>query len=156
LPRQIITRRALERASAVQEGSAHLEDEFLLGGAEPHEEAPAGAKTGADSYKDRLLKYIPAEVIAAFLTLSGLLKAAHDPPEWMIWAIFAFGLAATPLYLARLQHVTSKIQLTISAVAFVVWVFATGGPFADLPWYQAPYGSVVLVAYTFFIPLIEP
>jgi hypothetical protein len=41
-------------------------------------------------------------------------------------------------------------------VAFAVWVFALGGPFAALSFYHSIYGSLVLVLYTLLIGLVNP
>jgi hypothetical protein len=37
-----------------------------------------------------------------------------------------------------------------------VWVFALGGAFASLSWYEPFLGSLMLVVFTFFAPLISP
>jgi hypothetical protein len=48
------------------------------------------------------------------------------------------------------------VQLALSTAAFGVWVFALGGAFASLPWYEPFIGSLALVIFTFFAPLISP
>lgn len=121
--------------------------------------APQNTSTGIpsqpDDYVSRLLKYIPTEVIVLYLTLSSLLRSVEQSSVAWGWLIFFFGLAATPLYLWRLQHVRKALQLIISTIAFAVWVFAMGGPFANLAWYAPFYGGVLLCVYTFLIPIIE-
>lgn len=69
--------------------------------------------------------------------------------------IFVFGLIATYLYLWRVEKVKKQTQLHISAVAYCVWVFAIGGPFVHLAWYDPVYGGLLLPAYTFLIAVIE-
>src|SRR4051812_26184378 len=105
-----------------------------------------------DAYGDRLLKYIPAEVITIFVSLACAISAegAHSPP-WLIWGVFVFLLICTPLYLQRLQGVKKTVQLVISTGAFAVWVFSLGeeSPFSSLAWYHPIYGAVVLPLYTF-------
>jgi hypothetical protein len=114
-----------------------------------------------DTYKDRLLKYIPAEVVALYLTLHGSAAAARDtiPQAPVQWAIFAILLAATPLYTLRITKipgaVPAKRQAGIAMGAFLVWVFALGGPFTQLSWYQGIYGTLLLPLYTFFVPFVE-
>lgn len=39
-------------------------------------------------------------------------------------------------------------QVLISTIAFVVWVFAIGGPFASLDWYKPVYGGIALILVT--------
>ena len=106
-----------------------------------------------DKYKDRLLKYIPAEVVTLYLTLTALLSGAAGLPLWPAWVIFTIGIIATWCYLRYQFAVTDRSQLVISSIAFVVWVFALGGPFKDLSWYKPIYGGLLLPIYTFFIAM---
>jgi hypothetical protein len=112
-----------------------------------------------DTYGDRLLKYVPAEVVTVFVFLAGAISAAGtNSPPWLIWGVFGLLLICTPLYLNRLQGVKKMVQLAISTVAFAVWVFSLGdeGPFGTLVWYKPIYGAVLLPLYTFIVPLVEP
>jgi len=104
-----------------------------------------------DKYKDRLLKYIPAEVVTLYLTLTTLIGTASGRPWWLGWLIVAVGIVATWYYLRYPLEVKDGKQLMISCVAFVVWAFALGGPFKDLSWYDPVYGGLLLTIYTFFI-----
>jgi hypothetical protein len=52
--------------------------------------------------------------------------------------------------------VSKSVQLAVSTFAFGVWVFALGGAFTSLSWYEPFLGSVMLVLFTFFVPLISP
>lgn len=109
-----------------------------------------------DTYKEKLLKLIPAEVVALYVILLGLVNAAGTgvPTVQIVWFIFAVGILATILYLWRIDNVEDWSQILISAIAFAVWVFALGGPFETLSWYNPVYGSILLVLYTFFVPII--
>lgn len=107
-----------------------------------------------DPYQDRLLKCIPAEAVAGFLTLNSIVpKTANG---WATWFPFFLMLVLVPLYLKQLHGVNKIVQLTISTIAFAVWVFAIGGPFLTLEWYQPWLASLVLVTYTIVVPLIKP
>ena len=108
-----------------------------------------------DDYTSRLLKYVPTEVIALYLTLASLIRSGQEVGVSWEWFIFLVGVIATPLYLWRLQRVRKTLQLVLSTVAFAVWVFAIGGPFAQLAWYAPVYGGILLCIYTFLIPVIE-
>jgi hypothetical protein len=112
-------------------------------------------ETKADNYTSRLLKYIPAEVVALYVTLDAIIRSSEDISIWIYWAVFIFGILGTYLYLWRVEKVTKQIQLLISAGAFIVWVFAIGGPFAHLAWYQPIYGGLLLPVYTFLVAIIE-
>lgn len=109
-----------------------------------------------DDYKDKLIKHIPAEAIAVYLTLQGIIASDASPAEttaWL-WVVFAIGLAGTPLYLWRLQDVTSAPQLTVSTLSFAIWVYGLGGAFARYSWYESWTASVVLIAFTFMVPVV--
>jgi hypothetical protein len=108
-----------------------------------------------DNYTSRLLKYIPAEVIALYVTLDAIIRSSENISIWIYWSVFIFGVVATYLYLNRVEKVTKQIQLLISAGAFMVWVFAIGGPFSHLAWYQPIYGGLLLPIYTFLAAIIE-
>jgi hypothetical protein len=112
-----------------------------------------------DKYSDRLLKNIPAEVVAVYVFIAGVVGAAGGTtPRWLLWGVFAALLLGTPVYLKRVQKVGKPLQLLISTVAFAVWVFSLGteSPFATLPWYRPVYGAVLLPLYTFAVAIAQP
>ena len=114
--------------------------------------------TREDTYLSRLLKYIPTEIIVLYLTLRPVLSQSNDERNLTIhWFVFSFGLVMTPIYLWRLQNVHKKSQLLVSTLSFFVWVFAIGGPFAQLEWYKSYplYAAIVVPLFTFLIPLFE-
>ena len=104
-----------------------------------------------DKYQDRLLKYIPGEVITLYVTLTGLEANATGLPGWLGWAIFLVGVVGTWFYLHVALGVTDRRQLFISSLSFIVWAFALGGPFKELAWYKEIYGQLLLPVFTFFI-----
>lgn len=117
------------------------------------------ATQGADHYKDRLLKFIPAEVISLYVALASMIHASAQPAGQVStasWFIFYVGLVATPLYLWRVSKVTRLLQLVISTGAFTVWVLAMGGPLAEIAWVKDHplIVACILPIYTFSIPLV--
>jgi hypothetical protein len=109
-----------------------------------------------DDYSDRLIKYIPAEIVSVYLFVSGILRTAGDQVpastrNWLEWGVLIFLAGMTPVYLRRLQGVRKKQQWAIVTVSFVIWVFTLGGPFAQLGWYRPLYGALLLPLYTFTI-----
>jgi hypothetical protein len=109
-----------------------------------------------DTYRDRLFKYIPGEVVTLYLCLNAIVASANDVPHFMNWVIFSVGVIGTPFYLRRLQKVTALGQLLISTLAFVVWVLALGGPFMQIPGYKQIYGAVLLPIFTFLAAGYSP
>ncbi|MBU1050653.1 hypothetical protein KKG90_11595 [Candidatus Bipolaricaulota bacterium] len=133
------------------------------------EPRPRGTKTRilssetGDSYLERVAKYVPAEIVAAYLAIIGF--AVSVPSGKLIAMILAFAvcLIATPLYLWRMGKGSKvkAVHLIISSIAFVVWAFAVGGAGgifgADaLNIYEPSWASIVLVIFTLASGLIEP
>src|SRR5919199_6941586 len=86
----------------------------------------------SEGYLSKLIKYIPSEVIALYLTLDSILRSSDQVEpiyQRLYWGIFVFGLVATPLYQYRIQKLKNWFHLLISTIAFAVWVIAIGGPF---------------------------
>ena len=116
---------------------------------------------GVDGYFDRVVKYIPGDVVALWLTVSGLISSAADVPKsQLLWGAFVLGAVFTLLWTKwrtdQQGSATAKTQIIVSTVAFGVWVFALGGPFADLAWYRPLYGSLVLIVCTVLFGRILP
>ena len=111
-----------------------------------------------DNYISRLFKYIPSEIVAIYLSIDTIFKSTNITQcilHTLSWIVFLVLLILTPFYLWRVTKVTKTTQLVISTLSFVVWVFALSGPFAFLSWYQPVYGSVLLILFTFLIPIIS-
>lgn len=114
-----------------------------------------------DGYLDRLIKYIPAEIVAAYLTMQNIVATMAESirPFWIEWAVFGALLLLTPLYIWRVTRAPGLppawLQIGISTLSFAIWVFALGGPFDELPWYQAAYGALILPIYTLALPIID-
>lgn len=118
----------------------------------------AGAAEGqGDAFLERLLKLIPAETIAVYLFLQGILQSALANQEaqlqvWL-WVVSAVLLVGNILYVRRFHNVTDLLQYVILSLAFVVWVVTLGGPFQFLDFWQPFMGSVILGLFTFFVPV---
>jgi len=111
-------------------------------------------ETGAyDGYFSRLIKLVPAEVIAFYLALDAI-ASAIPAKEILLWIALGITLIGCWFYLSRLANVTRIDQRLITLCALVIWVYVFGGPFASLDWYDVNYGKLVLVVFTFFIPII--
>ena len=125
------------------------------------QDAPPDSKP-TDSYGEKLLRYIPADIVAAWVALTGILaQAAADVPAWLSWAVLGALLALTPFYVCFVKTdpaglaISKTFHWVTACLAFVSWVFAMGGPFATLAWYKPVFGSVLLVIVTLVIPVLE-
>jgi phosphoglycerol transferase MdoB-like AlkP superfamily enzyme len=122
---------------------------------------PQPAPTQEDDFVSQVVKYIPAEIVAAYVTLQGMLTSATSPnsiPSLVGWLVFLGLLVLTPLYTWRFSSVKGLpppyTQIVIATVGFVVWVFTLGGPFKALSWYNSIYGSILLIFFTLIPPLV--
>ncbi len=140
MKREIVTAKDLQRMS--QSGS--------------EARVPAGTIT-RDGYFDRLFKYIPAELVAGYIFVLGVVKQLTDAGEVRMfqWLLFIIFCILTPLYLWRVQKVLKVQQHIISLLSFIVWVFALGGPFALSGWYNPVYGAILLPVFTMIVAIIE-
>jgi hypothetical protein len=110
-----------------------------------------------DGYFDRLFKYIPAEIVAGYIFVLGVVKQITDAGELKVvqWLVFIVFCVLTPLYLWRVQKVFKVQQHIISLFSFAVWVFALGGPFTVYGWYNTVYGAILLPVFTLIVAIIE-
>jgi hypothetical protein len=129
---------------------------------------------------EKIIKYIPGEIVAAFLFINGIFVSLNTPESAtnasstiaasatipasanIQWGIFFVLLLITPLYIWRvtLEPNTSLPpalgQIALGTVAFVAWVYAIGGPFVLMtnPPYEAYLGSIFVALFTLIVPLI--
>ena len=112
-----------------------------------------------DSYRERLLKYIPSETIALFIAVYGTTYYLSGSETWyplMARWIMIAGILGTMLYLWQVEGVTDLVQLAISAIGFVIWVCALGVvTVATLPYYNAVVAAVFLLVWVFSVPFVE-
>ena len=150
MPRAIINESNIERLTVLDE-SQRPEFAKLRG----KDAKGADSSVRLDGYLDRLLKMIPAEIVGAYLALSGILRSneSADPVWW--WLIAVLGLALTPAYL-RMRGVRAVVHLVLAGAAFVVWVYALGGPFEHFSWYEPFQGSILIVTFSLVAPLANP
>ena len=122
------------------------------------------ASAGRDSYLERVAKYVPAEIVAAYVVIIGF--AASVPTSTQLAAMvvaFAVCLIATPLYLWRMGKgaKVKSVHLIVSTIAFVIWAYAVGGSgglfgVTGLNLHEPNWASIILVIFTLASGLVEP
>ena len=123
-------------------------------------QAVAGGAPKLDGYFDRLLKYIPSDIVAAWVAIIGLIAAAEGVPVptllWIMFAVFVVMTAVwTYMQTREADMPPAKTQIAIATISFIVWVFALGGPFVYLDFYNPIYGSIVLIMYSLVAGMIK-
>jgi hypothetical protein len=108
-------------------------------------------------YLDRLLKMIPGEVISLYLVGMGFIPP-DEQVAMIVWclvclaAVFVVQIYGTSDTDARLPPQWGAIF--IAAVAFVIWVYSLGGPFAAFGIHKPWVGSLLVLGWTFFVPIL--
>ncbi|BAT52760.1 hypothetical protein NOS3756_17010 [Nostoc sp. NIES-3756] len=120
-----------------------------------------GNEVKLDGYFDKLIKYIPTEIVGGWIAIIGLIKSVSNiPTNTILWLLLFMFTGLTALYILKQTSEPKKPlaikQTSISTIAFIVWVFALGEPFDSLSFYNPVYGSIVLVLYNLTIPLFNP
>lgn len=124
-------------------------------------QAPGVPPATADDYLTRLVKYIPPEVIGAYLLLAGLIETNLDgddqASQLQIWlgVLLIIMAVLTGLYDRLVLGVIRKTQITMSVVGLVVYIFVAGDWFATLGWYETWYSTFALVGFGFLVLFIK-
>lgn len=156
--RRIITHQHAESKNnaAAEMMLAYNAPTFTTPGKSP---AAIPAQTTADDYMTRLVKYIPADIIAVYLFINGIISSQAAPNVILRWVVFALLLVLTPIYIWRVTNDRTLPpawdQMIVAFFSFAIWVFAIGGPFTTLVWYSPLYGSILVALYTLVIPMIR-
>ena len=116
----------------------------------------AGPSESFQYYLDRLMKMIPGEAVSLYLVGSGIIPE-RQPLLLVGWALLCLlGVFAIRVYGtadAPNNRPPDWIHVGISSVAFVIWVYTLGGPFTAFGLHVPYLGSLLVLAWTFFIPI---
>jgi hypothetical protein len=113
--------------------------------------------TQIQSYMERLVKLIPAEVVGLYLVGQGVVPPA-EKVALVVWSIICLGLVV----LVRAKTTGDRANsispqwgaIAVSTISFIIWVYTMPGPFQA---YQLaiPYlGSLAVLVWTFVVPFL--
>lgn len=114
---------------------------------------PRGITTGND-YQTKLVKLIPAEFVAAYLTIDNIVPAG-PLREWLLSFAVVVLLLALPSYLRRISKVQGVAQILVTCGSFLVWIYSLGGPFNEWDLFIKPLAGVILILWTTLLPLFN-
>lgn len=100
-------------------------------------------------FLENLVKLIPAEIVALYAVISGFVPADLTGQLFITIPLFLL----TPFYMYFAMGIHKISQVALSTVAFVVWLFAIGGPFVFFGWYESWMGAALLAFYTLVPPM---
>jgi hypothetical protein len=138
-----------------------------------------------DEFASRVSKYIPSEVLAAYLALENILapaatavqsavattSTAANAAAGMVFGtpaaviVFLIGLIFTPLYIGSIGMRNKQpwaLHALVATLAFGVWAYAMKGSFFTTaafkgePLYQGPIAAATLVVFSLVSGLIKP
>lgn len=122
----------------------------------PPDHVPAGNDKG-DDYASRVLKYVPAETVAFYLAAIGFVPSGGETLHPAAWVPLVLGLLGTIGYLKWQPETGGKrANITVSSIAFLIWAYAIGGPFATQWWHCQWLASLLLISFTFLAGAIRP
>lgn len=129
----------------------------------------AGADSKANElkeYAERVAKYVPAEILAAFTTLNGVFASTEgDLWYWGLLCSTILLWILTPVYFAWMKEPEDdpsfKKQLWMSFIAFIIWAYVIsgdGGIFGSngLNIYISQIGVALMVFFTLVSGFIVP
>jgi hypothetical protein len=116
-----------------------------------------GPEAHFDFYLDRLLKMIPAEVVGLYLVGDGIIPREKSAVRLGWVAVCLVGV-----FFLRVYATTDRVRgeppdlkgVAVATVTFLIWVYSLGGPFDSVGIYIPYLGSLLVLAWTFFIPIV--
>jgi len=125
-----------------------------------------------DSYVEKIIKYIPSEIVLAYTALRGFITSdsansgtmavnEYDINNLFLYGLIFYGcLILTPFYkyfvLKDDKLPVPLYQIIIAMLSFSVWVFALGDYFEILiEEYSSTFASIILVLFTLVVPILE-
>ena len=105
------------------------------------------------TYLDRVVQLIPSEIVAAHLTIQGLVYSQIRIRDIAIEISAVVLLVVLPFYLQRLG-VTSKKQIFLTMGSFVAWILAVSLPVHQRFGLDPIWGSIILILWTVVIPVL--
>lgn len=121
-----------------------------------------------DQFADRLLKYIPAEVVGGYIVVSGFVEGLitekrtfmHLSPNACLWIVMVTFCLLAFIYMLFAPKAAGEplpwFQAFSAPVAFLTWSFALGGPFEKtLPDYNKAGAAILLVFVSLIIPALD-
>jgi hypothetical protein len=111
-----------------------------------------------DDYLTKLLKYVPPEVIGAYLFLAGTVTTNvtdRNTLRWWLGVLLVAMLVVTAVYDWRVLNIIRSGQILMSVIGLATYVFAVGGWFATMGWYKSWYGTFALAFFGLLIAVVR-
>lgn len=110
--------------------------------------------TGENDYRTRLLKLIPAEIVATYLSIDNIVPEGADR-AWLLTGASLVLLIILPFYLRLILQVTNLGQIAATVGSYLVWVYSLGGPFNEWDYFNKTFAAVILILWTLMLPFFK-
>ena len=122
-------------------------------------QAPGGmAVPTKDDYLTKLVKYVPIEVLAAYLFMATVINSnvtgKHDQAIWLGSLLIGILVLTIP-YNLQVLNIVRWEQIAMSVVGLAVYVFALGGWFATTTWYHQWYASILVPVFGLLVAIFK-
>lgn len=99
---------------------------------------------------ERIAKYVPAEIIAGYVTATGVAENVKHGKLALLVVLFVVCLVCTPIYIVKLAktHQEKMKNGIVATLAFLAWSYAYGGLFRELRWHDPAIGSFAMIIVT--------
>jgi len=111
----------------------------------------------ADDFLDRLMKYVPIEVIGLYTVIEVNLKGLVEQQNLKNWllGLLVLSLICTFLYVKYYLKVIRTMQVFMSVLAVGIWVFSIGGWFGEFDFWAAGWGVIAVAIYAVIIKIMK-
>ncbi len=114
------------------------------------------ARAEADGYRDKLIKFVPAEAVAFFAVANQVVDESWSD-GWR-WAVLVFGSVIAVLYptaVSRQAPTVAWFFYVLSAASFLAWAFGTSSYGGDLFGWPQGANKIILAAAVPIIPALD-
>jgi len=135
------------------------------GGPKPAPTPPASdtpvpkASTQGDQFVARVIKYVPSEVVCAYLAGKAVIDSMNQPPNQVYWLWLAvIAVISVPWTIYATSETGKKPALyqgIAAAVAFLAWSLTLGQPFQQIGGYQPGYGTLAVISVSLVVPMLD-
>ena len=109
-----------------------------------------------DSYGDKLLRYIPAEVIGFYILAYPFMKDQGRAWQIIVFLVTLVGLLGWLIVRARAEETKPRWWFfLLSAIAFVAWAIGTSTVGSDLFLLSQKMSQFTVMVAVFLVPLID-
>ena len=106
----------------------------------------------AKQYLEKVAKLVPSEILAAYLTVVGLVPLVQNGHlRAVVYAAsFLTCLVVTPLYFTSVaeKYRPKRNHIVLSTIAFAVWAYAVSGSTMIPHWHDPAIASILLILFT--------